>query len=330
VKDFLPFGDGFKKFLEAALLPAVVAVGLFAFFVYPAIPESQFVERIARLSDLEVGALLGVASLVVAMVATVACPPVQALLEGHHFRRLLAGWKKRHEERWTAIDTALRQGPSGKSNLIQLGQDLRDYPLEKRFVMPTRLGNRMRAAETYGTNRFGLDTPTFYFELRKHAGEQLVADLDRQTLAIDAMVSGLIVLTILAACSAAVALWSFDLAPLMLTLIGVVCSVACYYAAWASAKGYIGAMRALVNEGRLGLVKSLGLRLPDSLADERAFWSDVRGYVFWGPGEPPWPGTAQREERWKAAATREHLEPDALNEAHSIAADGWELLVRGR
>ena len=38
------------------------------------------------------------------------------------------------------------------------------YPDDPAIVLPTRLGNALRALETYGSTRYGVDSQQFWFE----------------------------------------------------------------------------------------------------------------------------------------------------------------------
>lgn len=295
MKDYLPFGDSFKRFVEAALIPAAVAVGIFAFLVYPSFPEGSLVDNIDSLSSSETLGLLGLATLTMSLAATVLRPLAQSLLEGHRFRRQLGWLQARNQRKLVRLEQELRRPDLAADDFVTFSRQKRDFPDRLDLVMPTRLGNRMRAAETYGLTRFGLDTPTFTYELRKHAGEQLVLDLDRNAGAIDAMISSVVCAWAFAVGTTIVLLAGGELHLLIHVLGAAVVAVASYYGSVAAAKGHLAGMRALVHEGRYPLAKSLGVRIPDRLENERELWTALVGFAYWGPGiTEPWPRAEER------------------------------------
>ena len=60
--------------------------------------------------------------------------------------------------------------------------------------MPTRVGNELRAMETYGFNRFGLDMQTFWYELYSDAQASLRDDIDSNELHADTYVCSIYVI----------------------------------------------------------------------------------------------------------------------------------------
>lgn len=313
MSDYLSFGDGFSRFVESALLPAVVTLSLFTFFVVPTLESLTTFNRLNAMSTGTGLAVLGGASLALAVLTTLIRSSVQAVLEGHRFTGLLDPLTKRNRKRKNDIEQELRKGSCEQSRFVRLSQDWKDFPSEDRLVLPTRLGNRMRSAETYGKTRFGLDAQTFYFDLRKHAGEQVCKDLDRSTFGIETAVSALLNSVLFSIASAVASVYpNRSLGNAVASGLAVFVAWGCYRLAYSAASSYHRAYSALVNQGRIPLAESLGLALPADLEAERTFWGDVQSYLFWGPGIPnPWAGTANRLQTWQE---------NALNKDHEVQA----------
>jgi hypothetical protein len=97
------------------------------------------------------------ATLVVSFALAVIARPLLRLLEGYTLR---PEWLK---DRWTASQRARRKhsrrqidetpSPDAKA---RLREQLNLFPRDTSWVLPTRLGNALRAGETYGDSQYGL------------------------------------------------------------------------------------------------------------------------------------------------------------------------------
>ena len=148
------------------------------------------------------------------------------------------------------------------------------YAPEEHEVLPTRLGNALRAAEAYSGDgqRWGLDSvfwwPRLYLILPDSARNQV----DEARASMDQMV----LLSILSAVFGAVAL-GFAVGGLL--AVGLGCAVGAlvlsrltYLAAVASAVSYGNLVRSCFDLFRGDLIAHLGWQMPDSLPNERKLW----------------------------------------------------------
>jgi hypothetical protein len=304
VKDYLPFGSGFSKFIEAYLIPSVTALGLFCFFLFPAIADQATGSRLDDLSTGGRAALFGVAALFIAFLVASAVPIVNGILSGAALPlkwSILSYFEKRQRNLWRKLVQTCADPKSKNEDFVKASRRLKLMPSAEEYVRPTRLGNRLKAAETFGKTRYRLDTPTLYYELRGAVGSPLIDELDRTLLSVQAFV-GIVVLGLLFASAAAVvAIWATSWPALWGILAGVLAAVGGYYAAVLTSASYIEAMRALANNGRKALADCLGVQLPPSLDEERKLWGAISNYVYWGPGIPDeWANTQERIRVWDA------------------------------
>ena len=148
------------------------------------------------------------------------------------------------------------------------------YAPEEHEVLPTRLGNALRAAEAYSGDgqRWGLDSafwwPRLYLILPDSARNQV----DEARASMDQMV----LLSILSAVFGAVAL-GFAVGGLL--TVGLGCAVGAlvlsrltYLAAVASAVSFGNLVRSCFDLFRGDLIAHLGWQMPDSLPNERKLW----------------------------------------------------------
>jgi hypothetical protein len=196
---------------------------------------------------------------------------------------------------WALVDKTV--GKMGRSlqrhRRTQLAKDtsalgyLREYlafaPAEFGPVLPTRLGNTLRAAESYPGDgeRWGLDAafwwPRLYLILPDSAREQV----DDARASMDQM----ILLSVLSAAFAAIAV-GFAIGGLRLVVWAwcaagaLVLSWLTYRAAITSAAVYGDLVRSCFDLFRSDLLAHLGWPLPESLPNERTLWGALGQQLY--------------------------------------------------
>jgi hypothetical protein len=164
-----------------------------------------------------------------------------------------------------------------------LRQYLAFAPAEPGAVLPTRLGNTLRAAESYpgDSERWGLDAvfwwPRLYLIIPDSAREQV----DEARSSVDQMVF----LSVLSGVFAAIAL-GFGIAGLPLVVwapcVGgaVALSWLTYSAAVVSAAVFGDLVRSCFDLFRSDLLTHLGWSMPERLPDERALWGALGQQLY--------------------------------------------------
>jgi hypothetical protein len=173
--------------------------------------------------------------------------------------------------RFAAADA--RKGPVW---LSLLDERLHRYPADDRQVTPTRLGNAIRRFEEYGYDRFRFDSQVLWHELNAAVPESARKQAEDARTNVDFFVC-LLYGHLLVAASACVELgvetptrpWLVAGAIIGLPLLAAVW----YRVAVVAVDDWAGAVRAMVNLGRLPLATSIGLTLPNTIDDERVMWS---------------------------------------------------------
>ncbi|WP_035839101.1 hypothetical protein [Kitasatospora azatica] len=205
---------------------------------------------------------------------------------------ILLATRQRNADPLTAAEVdrlnALRDDPQlrryragdGRSNMVQralLGERLRRYPADDEQITPTRLGNAIRRFEEYGHNRFRLDSQILWEELVAVAPEPVRHQTETARTNVDFFIA-LLYGHLLVATAAAGTLASASANTTLLLTTGLVLTLLAlvwYRCAIAATDSWAAAVRALVNVGRKPLTQSLGLELPETLADERDMWTKV-------------------------------------------------------
>ena len=98
------------------------------------------------------------------MIQWLQMPPSDGLMDTgpvpfHRLRPLLARRLDSKEERWDELANIPEQDRTAEQHaeLIHLDTLLSRYPIDERLLMPTSVGNLLRAAEEYPSVRYGLD-----------------------------------------------------------------------------------------------------------------------------------------------------------------------------
>lgn len=302
MKDFFGGFTGLVKLVEAYLFPAVATIGLWWFLVKPRVRSDGLFAEIDRLSGSEATAAFAGAALLLALLLRPLSSWAYAVLEGYKLPPMLKDW-------WilSSKDRLLRlldkhngaSTPREKSSALA---ELKGYPRRSSWIMATRLGNTLKAGETYGTYTYGLDTVALWSELMAVAPERLTSDLGAARTGLDAFVSFIVCSCLFWA--SVLGLLVFDeVEPAALALASLLTAPAVlifYRAANRAAAWYSALMIGLVNVSRLPLAKALGLALPTTHAEERKLWRAISNSTYLGrlsSKEPEWRAVIEEARR---------------------------------
>ena len=277
------------RFRFASLLPtALLALYALALYWSGAPGRSPDVAQViahARHAAGWAGFLLALAIVVAALVAEPLQVPLIRVLEGYWGEsppgQLIAApgkafqrWRRdridrrqrrREETRGPAAGSA-RQAAREQAAREQAARELRSYP-PRAAILPTRLGNVLRAAEHRAGSRYGLEATIAWPRLYPLLGDKLTGVLDdlrdQLDLAARFCVAFGLATVLSASCLAGHGWW---LAVAGGTLLG---AMLCYRAAVSAAAAYGEAIESAFDLHRFDLLKALHLPLPANLAEER-------------------------------------------------------------
>jgi hypothetical protein len=269
--------------LFAWIAPNTISIALLWFFVYEPMTDAPLSHLLRSLEPGQLCVALFAIAATVGVLASAASTPLYRLLEGYAWpgplRRYRAGI---HRKRKEAVKQRVDAAPQGWEKGLYL-EKLARYPLDDRQVVPTRLGNAIRAFETYGKTRFNLDSQTLWSELCSLVPKYLQNELDRSRAIVDFFVAlfyacfSAAILSIVAGISGFAMKSNFVFGALML-----LASWGAYEMAVRSCAYWRATVQALVDLGRVDLAKGLGLKLPATLSEEREMWGYVTSYVYYG------------------------------------------------
>jgi hypothetical protein len=188
----------------------------------------------------------------------------------------LAGWRiSRHRGRWNALDL---------TDDIDYMRRFYGFPVRKADVLPTRLGNVLRAAEDYpgDDERYGMDAVFYWPRL------YLVLPSDTRSLA-EGYRSGLDRMILLASLAvafppAALVVLAFArtswLAWWIATAVSVLVGMAGYLGAVSAAVAFGDVLRSCFDNYRRTLLAQLGMIPPSTLEEERKLWATLKQQLY--------------------------------------------------
>jgi hypothetical protein len=290
------------------ILPTAINALVFAFFVLPSLYAIPMAHHLGKASvqdkTLAVLAVAVVGGLVLSALQT----PLYRVLEGYLLwpapiarrrRKHYVNSKRILQKRLDVIYYRMLENPTpeDKARLAELqaepdvskfakrdrnlttvqnallGERAR-YPVDDNQVAPTRLGNAIRRFETYGSDRYRLDSQVLWYELTTATPKELRRQIDTARASVDFFVC-LLYGQLLVAVTALASLGADRSHYLVLLVTAAVLAgltLIWYRLAWINTDDWALTVRALVNLGRKPLARSLGLRLPRNLNREREMW----------------------------------------------------------
>jgi hypothetical protein len=271
---FKALSDGLARFVLAWIVPSTVVVGYFVFLVLRPSPPSS--------NALVSAAFFALAVLTSAVFLAYASLPIYRFLEGYSLPRWAAQrLRRRRMCEWQRLNRLSELGDRLPDYQL-VNEQLSYYPSKRDEVLPTRLGNALRAMEGYGGDRYGLDSQTFWYELQAVAPANLRRDTEDGRAGVDFFICSLSYLVGLAVACVVVSAVRQDPIPLLSAAGAVALTPLAYNAAVRNVVEWRSSVQALVNIGRRDLALRLGLKLPGTFSEERAMWERATDFVNYG------------------------------------------------
>lgn len=297
------------------ILPTAINVLVFGYFVLPSLSGIPLAHHLEHASAQEQALAVLAVSAVAGLVLNAVQRPFYRVLEGY---LLWPGWlARRRRDHYVKVKNVLQKriyaiyyrglknpDDQDRAELARLeadpdvskyarkDRDLTDlqsalraesdrYPADISQVAPTRLGNAIRRLETYGSDRFRLDSQVLWYELTAAAPKELSRQIDQAQAAVDFFVCLLYghVLALVIALASLGAAHAHSLVLLVTAAVLAALLPLWYWLAWMNTDNWAFSVRALVDLGRKPLAEGLSLRLPRELTQEREMWLRYSQFV---------------------------------------------------
>ncbi len=310
------------SFLLGWVLPLASASVIFVYVIL--VPsQSELGHSIIETQPAILALLFGLLTFAGGLIMNAMSTGLYRILEGYLWPRKMQSWgRRRQADRKRALELLLEQS-EGSLNKALVFEKLDRFPIATDQLAPTALGNAMRSFETFGVDRYRLDSQSFWVELTNVVPADLRADLGRARAAVDFFVALVFIASGFAICCGLLTVSIRTFEPR--AVIGAATSLALvpiFYRAGVSSTTYWhSAVRAMVNIGRKGLAEHLGLQLPATLEQERQMWEAVAALNFY-PFDPEWSNVLD-EFRLKPGAISSQEAPARLAESSDRQRPRW-------
>ncbi|NPA90559.1 MAG: hypothetical protein GXO55_03785 [Chloroflexi bacterium] len=288
-----------RRFLVGYWMPAFL-FGLLLFFTAGwAMPwlgltaENYFKLEGLRLSGITLGLLLLVT--VMAYVLHAFTRPIIRVYEGYWPWRWLQERGIRHQtNQWRSLrgqrDLAVQQKDRRRYNHLQ-ARLYRDFPPREDRILPTRLGNVMRAAEDYSKTRYGLDGVFWWPRLEPLLPESLLTRLEAAYTGLVALLNltTLIILYALLLLGNTVAVFAGCLRPTLFAwapgwIVGAALSFILAYliyrGAITQARAFGDLIRVAYDEHRFRILDALHMPYPQTPVEEHQLWRRLYRWLY--------------------------------------------------
>jgi hypothetical protein len=150
-------------------------------------------------------------------------------------------------------------------------------------LMPTRLGNLYKSAELYPHARYNIDSVVVWSRFREVLPDAFVGRLQEVKTAVDFLLLFSLLSFVFSLLSVPYLLVRGAQPSLVLACAGgFPLAWLAYRAALSPAQAYAELLKVAFDLHRKALLKALGLRVPDTLTQEKALWREVSDFIFRG------------------------------------------------
>src|SRR5207249_2280693 len=131
--------------------------------IYSQLAQAPFADRLDHSpTSVQAGIFIGL-SVALGLFLNALSTPLYRFLEGYSWP---AKFQTRGVQRQRNIKRLIEEARTGEGWLLGLNlEQLSRFPLDDAEIAPSRLGNALRAFETYGATRFSLDSQVLWNEL---------------------------------------------------------------------------------------------------------------------------------------------------------------------
>lgn len=207
--------------------------------------------------------------------------------------------KRRVEEKWKQLKkeraTASTNNPKLYASLHE--QLFSEYPSRADRLLPTQLGNVLRASEDYTLCTYGMDIvfwwPRLWLILPDTVQKQ-IDDSQAPMLALLNFTTQIGVISIVSSIYLGMKytgpwqLWAF-LAAFAVLIAGIILTTLAYRGAVSHAKVYGVLIRSAVDTYRFDLIKALHQPIPLNLYEEKKLWKNLMGWTYLNDLDNPLP-----------------------------------------
>jgi hypothetical protein len=281
---FRDLSAGLARFVYAWLIPSATVVALFVLLVVPDLRGIAALAQVAGThTPLATVGFFALAVVTLSVTFAYTSLPAYRLLEGYTLpRSLKARLLRRRLRAWHRLKARAESLGDGHPDGGRLIEQLAEYPDDPAEILPTRLGNALRAMERYGVSRYGLDSQILWYELQAVTPPHLRRDSEDGRASVDFFIAAVVHYSVLGLIATAVAVATGGIGSAIVALVCIIVVPVSYREAVRNVAEWRATVQALVNLGRVTLPPALGLRQETTFEAERRMWESYAGIVVYG------------------------------------------------
>jgi hypothetical protein len=210
-----------------------------------------------------------------------------------------------YKKRWEYLDALIQSAKTITEANEVIAEQLAFYPppnhLDK--MMPTKVGNILRAAELHAYDRYGIDSTIIWPRLRPLLKTEAIAPLEdkKTTLEFMLLMSLLGILFTIFWCPV-IAIYTNRWDLFLLCALGLPLAWVCYQNAIQSALAYGEQVKATFDLYRNDLLKALNRPIPTDTETERKEWLRLSRFFHRNLPIPPSPASPSKPKNWERVA----------------------------
>lgn len=301
-------GQFSRNVLISTLLPAVAFVGLCQLFVVPLLPAGlHLLDPPAFLGALDVTITILLAGIVLSSLLYVFNRSIIRWYEGYPWKDWPFARRRRREyvarynaaaarsRGMLALYRAMPVGDRRREVVVRrwrLARTVADsFAKDERLVLPTRLGNAIRAHEDYPRRRYGMDAITLWPRLISRIDDRYAGAIDEAKVPLDLAINSSLLGFVLAGLIWLAGLLNPGALGEARAFLGWLAEVVVFlglaHGAYACSIGPAGAWGGMIEGAfdlyRWDLLKQLGYtHVPLTVAEERSVWSGISSQIQFG------------------------------------------------
>jgi hypothetical protein len=290
-----------KHFLVGYFLSCLLFVALNLGFEYLGLLPFKFLSVLSQFG-LNLAIILSLAvALFLGVLLAALNRPIIMLYEGYPLRicrflvtRQRQKWHRLHDRRQRLMKeydelSVVYDDPKAVSLRTEITQLITQennlFPPEVSTVLPTRLGNAIRAFERHTRARYGIEPITLWSRLLAVLPSQFLEQLAEVTTSFNFLINTVLLLQLFAVELFVVGVYSFAPGRLVGALGSAVASYLLYRLAISRAIDWGFLFRAAFDLYRRDLLKKFGLRPPPTIEEERDLWRKLWLFLMYQKSE---------------------------------------------
>jgi hypothetical protein len=237
-----------------------------------------------------IGALVGffITTIVFAYILQAFTRPIIRFFEGYWpvgIRNIIRDFPFGEKNRWRRLRSEKDEAHSKKDwqhfGPIQM-ELYYNFPSKENLLLPTRLGNTIRAAEDYSTEIYGMSSVFWWPRLWPLLPKKVKDEINESLIPLLTLLNLATLLSLFSiSCSVYLAWIGLNFQAFIILVAGIGAGLLCYRGAVAQSRSYGEKIRSAIDLYRFRLLKAMHQQLPKNLEEEIGGWNNLFKWLYY-------------------------------------------------